>query len=94
MLIRRKIKTIGTTAFFGAFFCAALLSFTPRAQALGCCSCAAEVIPVSWEEWFLPPDGSSPRIRDHVTSEFTAHRVWLVSVFWEDNLLPALMMMS
>jgi hypothetical protein len=29
-----------------------------------------------------------------VRSELTGQRVWLVSVFWEDNILPALMLMS
>ncbi|MEZ5919626.1 MAG: hypothetical protein R3D66_06970 [Alphaproteobacteria bacterium] len=92
MRIRRKIATLSITLSFGAVFCASLLSFTPRAEA--CCSCAGTIIPLSTTEWFAAPSGSSPRIRDHVTSEFTAHRVWLVSIFWEDNLLPALMMMS
>ena len=33
-------------------------------------------------------------LRDHTDEEFSAHRVWWISIFWEDNLLPALMLMA
>jgi len=33
-------------------------------------------------------------INEHTQQEFIAHRVWWVSIFWEDNLLPALMLMA
>lgn len=29
-----------------------------------------------------------------VVTEFTAHKIWLINIFWEDNLLPALLLMS
>ena len=34
------------------------------------------------------------QLTDHTTQEFQAQRIWLISIFWEDNLLPALMLMS
>lgn len=33
-------------------------------------------------------------INDHTDDEFEAHRVWWVSIFWEDNILPAMMLMA
>ncbi len=33
-------------------------------------------------------------ITAHTNDEFQAHRVWWISVFWEDNILPALMLMA
>jgi len=33
-------------------------------------------------------------IQEHTNEEFKAHRVWWVSIFWEDNILPALMLMA
>ncbi|MGB0719019.1 MAG: hypothetical protein ACPGRX_01010 [Bdellovibrionales bacterium] len=37
---------------------------------------------------------SIQEINDHTDSEFQAHRTWLISIFWEDNVLPALMLMA
>jgi len=31
---------------------------------------------------------------EHTDQEFSAHRVWWISIFWEDNVLPALMLMA
>lgn len=39
-------------------------------------------------------DDSIDIVNRHTDEEFEAHRVWWVSIFWEDNLLPALMLMS
>lgn len=33
-------------------------------------------------------------VTTHTAQEFQAHRVWWVSIFWEDNILPALMLMA
>ena len=37
---------------------------------------------------------SQINLKKHVDAEFEAHRVWWISIFWEDNLLPALMLMA
>lgn len=72
-----------------------VLAFAPPrpAQAL-CCSCAATVAAVSASEWFGGPSATFPRISLFVTEEFIGHRSWWINVFWEDNLLPAMMLMS
>ncbi|MGH1398081.1 MAG: hypothetical protein ACRBCT_02595 [Alphaproteobacteria bacterium] len=37
---------------------------------------------------------SRDEINAHTNDEFAAHRVWWISIVWEDNILPALMLMS
>ena len=60
-----------------------------------CCSCPATVAEVSAEEFNGPSDQATvPRIGNHIASELAAQRIWIISIFWEDNILPALMLMS
>ncbi|MCC7305008.1 MAG: leucine-rich repeat domain-containing protein [Alphaproteobacteria bacterium] len=65
-----------------------------------CVSCAAIVAAKEFEEWTWtaaplgPVWGTWPRVREHMTSERTAQQVWWISIFWEDNILPALMLMA
>ena len=37
---------------------------------------------------------SRDSINLHTDREFQAHRVWWISIFWEDNILPAMMLMA
>lgn len=37
---------------------------------------------------------SEDDIKKHIDDEFTANETWWISIFWEDNILPALMLMS
>jgi hypothetical protein len=78
------------------FFILATTSFIalPVKQAEACCSCKDTIDPVSDEEWFDEPKGTVDRITRHVESEFTAHRLWFVHILWEDNILPAMMLMA
>ncbi|MCB9982873.1 MAG: hypothetical protein H6861_04240 [Rhodospirillales bacterium] len=41
-------------------------------------------------EWPVTID----EINQFVTDEFLAHRAWIIAVLWEDNILPAMMMMA
>ena len=63
-----------------------------------CIPCSATVVATETAEWLTPGigdnAGTTPRLALHLTSEFTAMKVWMTSIFWEDNLLPALMLMS
>jgi len=66
-----------------------------NAQFQPCCSCPAVVEETSQEEWETSGNMATlPRLTNHVTSELTAQRIWMISVFWEDNILPAMMLMS
>jgi len=48
-------------------------------------------------EWDLQQSGNTgtvPVVNQHITQEFEDHRSWLVGVLWEDNILPAMQLMS
>lgn len=74
-----------------ATFCLSLLApvFAGKAQAF-CPRCWKVAGGASTAQWKI----TTPNVNAHTTSEVTSHMVWLVSVMWEDNLLPALMMMA
>lgn len=55
-------------------------------QAHLCDSCSGRAGGEERKQWVLT--------KQHVKNEFIAHRSFLVSVLWEDNILPAMMMMA
>jgi hypothetical protein len=63
-----------------------------------CMDCESSVDNKSNNEWTQSGNGSSagtwPRVRDHMTAERTGMQIWTATIFWEDNILPALMMMA
>ncbi|MCK6417667.1 MAG: hypothetical protein L6Q57_01860 [Alphaproteobacteria bacterium] len=67
----------------------ALFTITaPPAEA--CCNCPATAKDESSKQW----KSTEARLKNHYRSELTAQRVWITSVLWEDNILPALMLMA
>lgn len=88
-------KNLRKLWFVSVFVCLAVFfALAPVNQAQACCSCQQEIDTVSNDEWFDKPRGTVDRIQRHVESEFTAHRLWFVHILWEDNLLPAMMLMA
>ena len=80
-----------------AVLLAALAFFLPLFlfdQAFACTSCAQTVRQTEETEWRSGSGGTTPVIKQRVDTEFTALRVWTISMVWEDNILPALMMMA
>jgi len=79
--------------FLMAVICAACL--IPVRQALAhCCTqwgqcetCASQDVGTRWPR-------TADIIETFVDDEFVAHRSWMVAVFWEDNILPAMMLMA
>lgn len=72
-----------------------LFAFPQKAEA--CCNCPQTVRKTENAEWDLNETGKSgtvPVINNHVTQEFKDHRSWLIGTLWQDNLLPAMMLMS
>lgn len=63
-------------------------------EAKACDSCMMGVMMTEIQAWLMPTDGTYFRLTRHMTSEVTAQKVWWVSIFWEDNILPALMLMT
>jgi len=90
--ITKKLKKITWAAIIFACF---IVAFNPAHKAgAACCSCAATVAATDIPLWFMPPGGTVPLIDNHVTQEFIALRSWIVSILWEDNILPAMMLMA
>lgn len=63
-------------------------------EAESCSSCTTDVLLQETEDWFGGTDATFWRLTRHVRSEITAQKIWWVSIFWEDNILPALMLMA
>ncbi len=61
-----------------------------------CRTCVEAVEQALAQEWgaALQQNGTFWRLTRHLRSEMTAHKIWTISIFWEDNLLPALMLMA
>lgn len=86
---QRLLPLTMTILMLGAFF------FIPARMAMSACSlCAPPVVLTEIQEWLTPITGTTDRIKRHMTSEMTAQKVWWISIFWEDNILPALMLMA
>lgn len=88
---RKILPVLAIVLFAFAFTVTAL---PKKAEASGCCSCTASVAPVLAWEWGDPLNGSVAVVLNHIIAEFTVHRIWYAQIFWEDNILPALMLMS
>ncbi|HQX26809.1 MAG TPA: hypothetical protein PKX38_02610 [Alphaproteobacteria bacterium] len=60
-----------------------------------CEMCLTGVVEAELEEWVTDYVGGTYwRLSRHMRSEMVAQKVWMVSIFWEDNVLPALMLMA
>ncbi len=70
-----------------------ILALPQRAEA--CCSCHETVINASMINWLgMGNQSTFFRIIDHVFSELAAQRIWWGTILWEDNILPAMMLMA
>jgi hypothetical protein len=59
--------------------------------ARACCQCGTTIItPALNAQW--PTTQTS--IQNRVTTEFTTLETWYISVLWEDNILPAMMLFT
>lgn len=87
---QKKLKHWLKQAMFVCVFVAlSILPFRP-AQAVCCPCCDVPAINATNAQWAI----TTPLIQQFVTNEFIAHRQWYIAVFWEDNILPALMLMA
>lgn len=59
-------------------------------SALACASCRSQAGGESTRQ----TNQTIKIVNEHTTDEFIAHRSWIISVLWEDNILPAMMMMA
>ncbi|MGB4107544.1 MAG: hypothetical protein WBK55_07085 [Alphaproteobacteria bacterium] len=73
---------------------AAPAALHPR-PAYACGICVEGIIETELEQWITDIAGGTYwRVTRFVRSEMTGQKIWLTSIFWEDNLLPALMLMA
>ena len=73
----------GITIFFVCFF----LFMSGPAHACSCWSCAGVPSKQEWEQTIQV-------LVEHVDKEFEAQRLWMINVLFEDNILPAMMLMT
>ncbi len=62
----------------------------PPKPAHACTPCVSGASDIAGNEW----PKTYRFLTERLTTELTAHRVWIVSVLWEDNILPAMMLMA
>jgi hypothetical protein len=93
-IVNGNIKTKLRAVLLIAALCFACLLPSRQALATCCCAdwaaceaCALTDVTVRWPE-------TRRIINEFVTYEFVSHRMWIVSVFWEDHVLPAMMLMA
>jgi hypothetical protein len=79
--------------FICIFMLIAFSVFTSK-KAEACCNCTMDTAQPDALEWFAFPFSTVPRVNNHVTSEFTGLRSFIVSTMWEDNILPAMQLMT
>jgi hypothetical protein len=77
----------------------AAFSFSPLCLPCGYYTFGQVATEWSWPLGQLGPGlgsmaGTYPRLKQHLVTEFTAQKIWMATIFWEDNVLPALMLMA
>lgn len=64
-------------------------------EAKACCRCLNDVIlGVDFPQWFTGADATVNVVNNHLDAEFNALETWMISVLFEDNILPAMMLMT
>lgn len=77
------------------------ISFTPTTTAQAnhkCClcevTCPPKVIECAIENCTCQSREDTKKTKKWITDEFIRHRKWLIMVFWESHILPAMMLMT
>ncbi|HQX26808.1 MAG TPA: hypothetical protein PKX38_02605 [Alphaproteobacteria bacterium] len=74
------------------------LAFTvimPRPANALCEWCVKGVVEAELQAWVTDIQGGTYwRLTRFVRSEMTGEKIWLISILWEDNILPAMMLMA
>jgi hypothetical protein len=65
------------------------MTIAPK-KAEACCSCSLSIVETSAEEWAE----TLIEFYIYLETQFTLYRLFLVEIFWEDNILPAMMAMA
>lgn len=63
--------------------------------AQACCHCNVDILlGIDEPQWFDAGSGTVDVVNNHLDSEFNAQQTWMISVLFEDNILPAMMLMT
>jgi hypothetical protein len=91
MMKRSFFKNWAFIFLFGLMFVLAI----PQDAKAQCCSCLNNVIiGVDNPQWFAGGSGTVDVINNHLDAEFNAQQTWMIAVLFEDNILPAMMLMA
>ncbi len=73
-----------------------LIQDTPMPSFKGCTLCEQTVRATEEVEWYQTNGlvGTVPYLNKHTDEEFKKHQTHIITEFWEDNILPAMMMMA
>lgn len=73
----------------------AITVIMPRPANALCEWCVKGVVEAELQAWVTDIQGGTYwRLTRFVRSEMTGEKIWLISILWEDNLLPAMMLMA
>ncbi|MCF8495689.1 MAG: hypothetical protein K9G62_03370 [Alphaproteobacteria bacterium] len=91
MMKRNSWRYRGVRTLLMAALLAVPVSLPPSGPAYAlCCKCEKAVEKTEKKQW----EDTLEKINKHIETEFTALKIWWAQLFLEDNILPALMMMS
>ncbi len=103
-MIRKLLHKYKTACWLAMLLVSAgfILSVLLAGKAYACGNCYNAVSGKEDEEWGDINDipavnddaATAPRIKTHQITERTAMQSWIVQIFWEDNILPAMMLMT
>lgn len=57
-------------------------------------TCGPKIANCSNEACECQSEEDTPKSIDHITNKFIQHREWLIKIFWEAHILPAMMLMT
>ena len=59
-----------------------------------CCSCKRKVENSLENNYYSKDNSTVKKVVSHAEGEFTTHKLFIVGIMWEDNILPAMMLMT
>lgn len=91
---RKSMKNkLSCFSLIASVFLLAYFVAWPVNKAEACCICTLNTAIPDANEWFGGQEATVPLVINRVTSEFTGLRTFIVSMMWEDNILPAMQLM-
>lgn len=90
--IRNNMKRRQVFIFAIIFAAFSFVMWPQNAEA--CCNCERQVERKLEREWYTKNKSTVKRIVTHLEGEFATHKLFIAGIMWEDNILPAMMLMT